>query len=77
MTKIMSIKTILSSLDFFSALDEEQIKLLSSISTLNSYSKDYVVHYEKQQNNSLLFLLNGLAKAYKIDKHNNEIFLHY
>ncbi|MCK4973631.1 MAG: Crp/Fnr family transcriptional regulator [Sulfurimonas sp.] len=73
----MSIKTILSSLDFFSALDEEQIKLLSSISTLNSYSKDYVVHYEKQQNNSLLFLLNGLAKAYKIDKHNNEIFLHY
>ncbi len=77
MTKIMSIKTILSSLDFFSALDEEQIKLLSSISTLNNYSKDYVVHYEKQQNNSLLFLLNGLAKAYKIDKHNNEIFLHY
>ncbi|MCK4737589.1 MAG: Crp/Fnr family transcriptional regulator [Sulfurimonas sp.] len=73
----MSIKTILSSLDFFSALDEEQIKLLSSISTLNNYSKDYVVHYEKQQNNSLLFLLNGLAKAYKIDKHNNEIFLHY
>ena len=73
----MSIKTILSSLDFFSALDEEQIKLLSSISTLNSYSKDYVVHYEKQQSNSLLFLLNGLAKAYKIDKHNNEIFLHY
>jgi CRP/FNR family transcriptional regulator len=77
MTKIMSIKTILNSLDFFSTLVEDQIELLSSISTLNNYPKEYVVHYEKQQSNSLVFLLNGSAKAYKIDKHNNEIFLHY
>ena len=73
----MSIKSILSSLDFFSSLDENQLELLASISTLNSYSKEYIVHYERKENDSLLFLLNGLAKAYKIDKHNNEIFLHY
>jgi CRP/FNR family transcriptional regulator len=77
MNKIMSIKTILSSLDFFSSLDEAQLDFLTSISTLNNYSKDYIVHYEKKENNFLLLLLNGLAKAYKIDKHNNEIFLHY
>lgn len=73
----MSIKSILNSLDFFSTLDEDQLELLASISTLNNYSKDYIVHYEKKESNNLLFLLKGLAKAYKIDKHNNEIFLHY
>ncbi len=72
-----SVKNALASLDFFSSLNEEQKELLSSISHINSFSKDYVVHYEKKQDNSLLFLLRGLAKAYKIDKHNNEIFLHY
>ena len=77
MSKIVSVKSLINSLDFFSTLDEQQIELLASISTISSYTKDYLVHYEKQHNNSLLFLLNGLAKAYKIDKHNNEIFLHY
>ena len=77
MSKIVSVKSLINSLDFFSTLNEEEIELVTSISTLNSYSKNYLVHYEKQHSNSLLFLLNGLAKAYKIDKHNNEIFLHY
>ncbi|OHE16227.1 MAG: transcriptional regulator [Sulfurimonas sp. RIFOXYD12_FULL_36_11] len=73
----MSTKKIIASLDFFSLLSEEQIDQLSSISVVNKYPKEYVVHYERKENNSLLFLLSGLAKAYKIDKHNNEIFLHY
>ena len=73
----MSTKKTIASLDFFSLLSEEQIDQLLSISVINKYPKEYVVHYEKKENNSLLFLLSGLAKAYKIDKHNNEIFLHY
>ena len=77
MYKTMSTKKIIASLDFFSLLSEEQIDQLSSISVVNKYPKEYVVHYERKENNSLLFLLSGLAKAYKIDKHNNEIFLHY
>lgn len=77
MSKNASIKSILSSLDFFSSLNTEQIDFLASICSVNSYSKDYIVYYEKQKSDSLLFLLEGLAKAYKIDKHNNEIFLHY
>ncbi|MDT8338502.1 MAG: Crp/Fnr family transcriptional regulator [Sulfurimonas sp.] len=77
MNKNISSKELISSLDFFSSLDKEQIELLSSISVIHNYSKEYVVYYEKKQNNSLLYLLKGLAKAYKIDKHNNEIFLYY
>ncbi|MCK9473046.1 Crp/Fnr family transcriptional regulator [Sulfurimonas sp.] len=77
MNKNISTKEVISSLGFFSSLDKEQIELLSSISVIHNYSKEYVIYYEKKQNNSLLYLLKGLAKAYKIDKHNNEIFLHY
>jgi CRP/FNR family transcriptional regulator len=64
-------------MEFFSSLNEEQIDMLSSISTIHFYQKNYIVYYEKKQNHNLLFLTNGLAKAYKIDKRNNEIFLHY
>jgi len=77
MSNFISTKSAIASLNFFSSLNEEQIELLTSISTINTYAKEYVVYYEKNRHNSLLFLLNGLAKAYKIDKHNNEIFLHY
>lgn len=77
MNKNISTREALSSLGFFSSLDKEQIELLSSISVIHNYSKEYVIYYEKKQDNSLLYLLSGLAKAYKIDKYNNEIFLHY
>ena len=73
----MSIKNIISSLDFFNTLNDEQITMLTKISSINSYTKDYVLHYEKSDSDKLLFLTEGLAKAYKIDKHENEIFLHY
>jgi len=71
------LKDILSSLDFFSSLRDEELELLASFSCVSSYASEYVVHYERQESSSLLFLLQGVAKAYKIDKHNNEIFLHY
>jgi len=78
MTKpTISIKTIISSLEFFHELNDNEIDILSSISSLHNYEKDYIVHYEKQQSQSLKFLIYGQAKAYKIDKHDNEIFLYY
>ena len=73
----MSIKETIASIDFFSSLSEEQLDILSSISTIHAYSKEYIIHYEKKENDNLLFLTNGLAKSYKIDKHDNEIFLYY
>ena len=73
----MSIKNIIESLDFFVSLDEKERDLLASISTVQSYDNDYLLFYEKQQSNKLLFLSTGLAKAYKVDKYNNEVFLYY
>lgn len=73
----MLLKDTLSSLNFFSSLRDEELELLTSFSSISSYAKEYIVHYEKQESTALLFLLQGVAKAYKIDKYNNEIFLHY
>jgi len=73
----LSTKDSIRSLNFFTSLNEEQIELLASISTINNYNKNYILHYEKKHTKHLLFLKNGLAKSYKIDKHTNEIFLYY
>ncbi len=73
----MSVKNAINSLDFFSNLDEQQLNFLASITTLHSYDKNYILHYEQKYTHHLLFLQSGLAKAYKIDKHDNEIFLYY
>ena len=73
----MVIKELIESIDFFSSLNEEQVDTLCAISTINSYPKNYIVHYEKKESPNLLFLSQGVAKAYKIDKHENDIFLYY
>ena len=70
-------KNIIGSLEFFSTLDNQQKEKLLTISSLKNYNSDSLLHYEKSQSDKLLFLVDGLAKAYKIDKHNNEIFLYY
>ena len=51
-------KTTLSSIEFFSTLNEKELEELISFSTITTYSKDYLVHYEKQDSSSLVFLLN-------------------
>lgn len=73
----MSVENILKLQDFFSVLNEEQIKELTSITTLHHYEKEYVLYYEQESSPYLYFLVKGLAKAYKIDKHDNETFLYY
>lgn len=73
----MSVKNSIESLDFFSKLNTKEIDLLCSISAINNYTNDYVLNYENHTSNKLLFLIKGLAKSYKIDKHSNEIFLYY
>ncbi len=73
----MSVKNAIKTLDFFTTLTDEQIDLLTNISTVSSYDKDYILCYEKSQIKQLLFLVEGQAKSYKIDKHDNEIFLFY
>jgi CRP/FNR family transcriptional regulator len=73
----VSLKEIIKSQDFFSSLDDTEIELLGEIATLHSYSENFILYYENNYTQDLFFLVSGLARAYKIDKHNNEIFLYY
>ena len=73
----MAIKNIIHTLSFFDTLSEDDIGKLTSISTVHLYKNEYMLYYENTQTDRLLFLVDGLAKASKIDKHDNEIFLYY
>lgn len=73
----MSLKKIIQTQVFFSSLSEDEIKQLVSISTLHQCKKGYVYCYEHSKSDELLFLVSGLARSYKIDKYDNEVFLHY
>ncbi|MEA3498636.1 MAG: Crp/Fnr family transcriptional regulator [Campylobacterota bacterium] len=72
----MNIHNIIKSIDFFNSLDDDALKYLSDISIVRSFAKDTIVYYESDLDYSLQFLVSGLVKIYKIDKHNNEIFLY-
>jgi len=75
--KESDIRDIISKLDFFNNLDNQKIETLISISSIKNYKSNYLLYYEKTKQNRLLFLVEGLAKAYKIDKYGNEVFLYY
>ena len=70
-------RNIIRSLSLFKNLNSSQIDKLYSISIVQNYSKNSILFYEKDRTDRLIFLINGLAKAYKIDKYNNEIFLYF
>lgn len=73
---LLSLKAAIKSLDFFRSLSAVEIESLSSYSHLYRYTNEYILHYENQRLKNLEFLVSGSAKVYKIDKHENEIFLY-
>jgi len=73
----MSSRDKIKNLNFFSTLNDEQLDILLGISLIETYDKDSVLYYEKTSSHKVIFLIKGLAKAFKIDKHDNEIFLYY
>lgn len=73
----MSITDIIKSQDFFSCLSDDEVNTLASITTVQQYEKGYIHSYEYSQSDELLFLVSGLARSYKIDKYDNEVFLYY
>jgi len=68
---------VIGSLSFFDKLNDAQTAQLAAISHLEHYPASYLLHYEESRSGQLLFLLEGLAKSYKIDKHDNEVFLYH
>jgi len=73
----MSLKDIIRSHNFFSSLNEEEVNTLASIATIHNCEKGYIYSYEHTQSDELLFLVSGLARSYKLDKYDNEVFLYY
>ncbi|MBP6163384.1 MAG: Crp/Fnr family transcriptional regulator [Aliarcobacter sp.] len=73
----MSIQETIKKISFFNNLDEEQIDLIASISSVSKYSNNSILYYESEINKNLLFLVEGLIKIYKLDKFDNEIFLYH
>jgi len=73
----LNIRKHISSLSFFRDLNSEQIDKLISISLIKKFDNKYILHFEKENTDRIYFLVDGLAKAYKIDKYSNEVFLYY
>ena len=73
----MNLQGIIRKISFFNNLNDEQVKLIASISNVSKYPKNSILYYESDINKNLLFLVEGLIKIYKVDKFNNEIFLYH
>jgi len=74
---MLNLLETIKKIPFFHNLDDKQYQLLADISVIKSYNLSTILYYERTNSNRLYFLINGLAKAYKIDKYENEIFLFY
>ena len=73
----MTVQETIRKISFFNNLNDEQIKLIASISNVSKHPNKSILYYESDISNSLLFLVDGLIKIYKVDKFNNEIFLYH
>ncbi|MDD2292385.1 MAG: Crp/Fnr family transcriptional regulator [Aliarcobacter sp.] len=73
----MNIQETIKKISFFNNLDDEQIELIASISNVSKHSNKSILYYESDISKSLLFLVEGLIKIYKVDKFDNEIFLYH
>ncbi|RXJ86266.1 Crp/Fnr family transcriptional regulator [Arcobacter sp. CECT 8985] len=73
----MNLQETIKTIDFFKNLSKEHIEVLSDFSSITSYKKNSILYYESEENNKLIFLVDGLIKIYKVDKFGNEIFLYH
>ncbi len=67
----------LAKIALFQSLSPQQIDTLLSISLIEKFEEESILYFEKERSTRLLFLVDGLAKAYKIDKYDNEIILFF
>ena len=66
----------LKNIEVFQTLSDEQVELISSITTTSTYAKDSIVFYEGDNPDYFYVLLKGSVKIYKVDHKGNEILLH-
>lgn len=73
----MNLQKVIQGIDFFKTLTQEQLQQLCIFANVKSFEKDSILYYETESNSSLMFLVSGLIKVYKVDKFDNEIFLYH
>jgi CRP-like cAMP-binding protein len=73
----VTLEDTIRKISFFNTLNDEQIQIISSISTVSKHPNKSILYYESEVKQNLLFLVEGLIKIYKIDKFDNEIFLYH
>jgi CRP-like cAMP-binding protein len=73
----VTLQKIIRKISFFNNLNDEQINIIASISTVSKQPNKSILYYESDISKNLLFLVEGLIKIYKVDKFNNEIFLYH
>ena len=66
----------LKDIPLFSALKEEQLKLLQAQMHIHQYSKDSVVFYEGDQSKYLQILLDGTVRLYKTNPKGTQVHMH-
>ncbi|PAF54267.1 hypothetical protein BKH42_01840 [Helicobacter sp. 13S00482-2] len=66
----------LRSLSFFNGIDENTLTKICDFSKIRSYEKDFILFYEGQIIESVLFLLSGSIDIHKFDRFGNKKYLY-
>jgi len=66
----------LQAIPLFSELSAAELEALSRIATLRPYVKGEILHYEKDRNSEIYYLVEGLIRVYKVDRFDNEVFMY-
>ena len=74
---MISLKDKIKLLDFFKILSQDELDVLYGISKIATYPQGYTLYYEEEVKDTMFFLVEGVAKTYKVDRQDNEIFLNY
>ena len=73
---MLNVIEIIKEISFFKSLNINEIRQIASYCTVKIYPKDSILYYEGDDSIYISFLASGLAKVYKMDKFDNEIFLY-
>ena len=65
----------LKQIDLFSNFSDDELKSLSSISKIESYTKDSIIFFEGDVANNLLIIISGKVAVYKTKENANETIL--
>ncbi len=67
----------LKSISFFEYLSQSDLEKIEKYSIVKKYPKGSIMMYEGDNSTNISFLQAGLARVYKMDKFDNEIFLYH